>query len=607
MLVDDIFIYHLDAELIKLYIKPSRYNQIDVDETFDCILKVAFLLCKNQLLIPASNFFESDGAFKSISYFAPLQKYNVIRLVSTSGDLESLLKKKENEHGENVLSEAYHYKEYIRNDNGLYLPGTLSKRKRSSSKDIEEGWLNSIGDSNIWQPYFDQIEFVGSFSEFDQELALIPERLGKRAYLSDYIVPLLSIDDELKKPTNRFVNVLVTREYIASFLREYVNATVLCDIPYIDSREILPELCDREYISYANYLRKLRRMEYRGMSALQYIMKCSAEELFEFKYSDQWKGLFDAESKDAMYIKKNTMNGVEKMNNNEDIRIGIITALPEEYVAIKTLLVGFEDYNKSSEKHVVGKRYTLGEVVGRNGKRHKIALSLLPDMGNNMASIVATKMMEEFPYIDSIIMVGIAGGIPEIEHLGDVVVSTAGAFQYDYGKNERDCFIERDIGAPCSLYLKEAVRYLQVAEIEEGPLWRKKIEQIGKNLGRADFVKPQGNGEEYYALCEESREYEKKYRPFADAPSVHYGKIGAANCVQKDPEKRDKLYKEHKVLAIEMEAGGIKDSAQANAKGFLVIRGICDFCDGAKGDGSHNYAASTAAAYLIALLESLDA
>ncbi len=117
-----------------------------------------------------------------------------------------------------------------------------------------------------------------------------------------------------------------------------------------------------------------------------------------------------------------------------DIRIGIITALPEEFVAVKVLLDSPFPYSPNSNHVQAGDQYFIGTISAMDGGAHKIALCLLPNIGNNLASIIATKMQITFPSIDNIIISGIAGGVPSKVHLGDVVVSTEGVFQYDYGK-----------------------------------------------------------------------------------------------------------------------------------------------------------------------------
>ena len=64
-------------------------------------------------------------------------------------------------------------------------------------------------------------------------------------------------------------------------------------------------------------------------------------------------------------------------------------------------------------------------------------------MGNNIAATRATLLLEHFPTVTSIIMVGIAGGVPNPENpdthvrLGDIVVSDRkGVVQYDFDKED---------------------------------------------------------------------------------------------------------------------------------------------------------------------------
>ena len=58
-------------------------------------------------------------------------------------------------------------------------------------------------------------------------------------------------------------------------------------------------------------------------------------------------------------------------------------------------------------------------------------------------------------------------------------------------------------------------------------------------------------------------------------------------------------------LAIEMEGSGIADATWNDSVGYLVVRGICDYCDSNKNDLWQGYAAVVAATYTRALLESM--
>ncbi len=106
--------------------------------------------------------------------------------------------------------------------------------------------------------------------------------------------------------------------------------------------------------------------------------------------------------------------------------LGIITALSIETVAVQAFL--HDNQKLSVPGSGAGRRYTFGTVPAADGGSHKIVLTQA-DKGNNIASIRATLLIEHFPTVRSIIMVGIAGAVPcpsnpeEHVRLGDVVVS----------------------------------------------------------------------------------------------------------------------------------------------------------------------------------------
>ena len=55
--------------------------------------------------------------------------------------------------------------------------------------------------------------------------------------------------------------------------------------------------------------------------------------------------------------------------------------------------------------------------------------------------------------------------------------------------------------------------------------------------------------------------------------------------------------------AVEMEGSGIADGTWGAGRGYILIRGICDYCDKHKNKTWQGYAAVVAAAYACALLE----
>lgn len=291
--------------------------------------------------------------------------------------------------------------------------------------------------------------------------------------------------------------------------------------------------------------------------------------------------------------------------------IGIITALPEEYASVKALLQSPRDHEVPGRG--AGRRYLLGQVPAANGGTHAVVLSLMTDMGNNIAGVRATLLLEHFPNVKSVIMVGIACGVPcatrpdDHVRLGDIVVSDRnGIIQYDFTKNTVSEKLHRHPPRPPSADLLEAVKLLQAGEFEGKRPWLKFIEQVSSHM--TTMARPPQKFDRLYSSTnpQESVTHPKDAKRIKDLPRVFVGTIGAANILLKDAVMRDKLRDKFGVKAIEMEGSGISDATWYHDVGYLVVRGICDYGDSHKADIWHNYAALVAAAYTRALLESIE-
>jgi len=220
-------------------------------------------------------------------------------------------------------------------------------------------------------------------------------------------------------------------------------------------------------------------------------------------------------------------------------------------------------------------------------------------------------MIGHFPQLDEIIMVGIAGGVPSplkpADHvrLGDVVVSNKkGVIQYDFIKEETDAKEIRSSPIPPSARLLEGVQLLKAnAVLGEYP-WESLIDQVVQKTGTlrpgpsTDVLHATHDTQLVLAHPEDARR-----RP--NLPNVFLGPVGSANILLKDPKKRDFLSDKFGVRAVEMEGSGIADATWDHAIGYLVVRGICDYCDSHKGDDWQSYAAAVAAGYTTALIASL--
>lgn len=104
-------------------------------------------------------------------------------------------------------------------------------------------------------------------------------------------------------------------------------------------------------------------------------------------------------------------------------------------------------------------------------------------MGNNKAAIRVTNMLNHFKSIDSIIMTGIAGGIPSFQNdekqvrLGDIVVSNS-VTQYDFTKETPENIEVRSNSAKPSAQLLEAIDFIKVNEYENIYPWHEYIDKF---------------------------------------------------------------------------------------------------------------------------------
>jgi nucleoside phosphorylase len=261
--------------------------------------------------------------------------------------------------------------------------------------------------------------------------------------------------------------------------------------------------------------------------------------------------------------------------------------------------------------------YTLGRMGA-----HNIAIAAMPEIGNNSAASVATQLLNDFPAVRFALLVGIGGGVPDLDEgvdvrLGDVVVSKpearcGGVVQFDRGKALADGRFERTgalqrppdvlLGAVARLKARhqrvesEIPRYLQemierYPKMKEGGYTYQGAEN--DQLFRAEFEHAGGKD---CRGCDPEEIVERESRRNL-SPVVHYGTIGSSNAVIKDGRVRDMLRDELNVKCVEMEAAGLMESFPC-----LVIRGICDYADSHKNKRWQPYAAATAAAYAKELL-----
>jgi nucleoside phosphorylase len=303
----------------------------------------------------------------------------------------------------------------------------------------------------------------------------------------------------------------------------------------------------------------------------------------------------------------------------ERVTIVIITALPSEHAAVKSMLDNPVSHTPPGRQ---GRTYELGTIPGKSGTTHHVAL-LLVDQGNTSAAVRTALAFEDYTSSTVALMVGIAGGVPYPENpevhvrLGDVVVSgLGGVVEYDFGKEHQEYFEVRASPRPPSAMMHAAARRLEAACLEGHRTWEDQVKRA-KALGvqrpglatdkLARTPKTQGANQARRPRRTWVEHPDDNDRPTSDSIRVFSGTVGSADRLQKNARHRDALREKFEVRAIEMEGAGVAQAAWELNRSYFIVRGICDYCDEHKNKVWQAYAAIAAAAYARALLIETEA
>ena len=294
-------------------------------------------------------------------------------------------------------------------------------------------------------------------------------------------------------------------------------------------------------------------------------------------------------------------------------RFAICTALPKELAACRLILDNPAPVNPPSADD--SNQYWCGTLPSRSdGLPHQVLLTSLAKMGNNVSSAAVTNLVRSFPSVEYILMVGIAGGAPDPRdpavhvRLGDVVVSNEkGVLQYDNIKRTPSHNDIRDNSPKPAVALIAAAKALESGFILGHRPWEA---HLRKAEHLPEFQRPASKTDVLYDAQDQSKRVRHPKDPwraqYPTSPRIHLAAIGSANTLLKDATLRNQLRDEYGIRAIEMEGSGTADASWILERDYLVIRGICDYCDTHKNDDWQHYAALVAAAYARALIENLS-
>ena len=291
-------------------------------------------------------------------------------------------------------------------------------------------------------------------------------------------------------------------------------------------------------------------------------------------------------------------------------KVLVVTALPKELAAAAVVLNAQKEvFSKTGDTNL----YQLGLVQSANrGTTDRAVLITSSGMGNVSAAALAANAIRSYQDVQHIIMVGIAGGCPNVqkadEHirLGDVVTSSEkGIIAYGSMKETNEVREIRTSAQAPSAQLLSVQRVLGSGALQNRKPWLTYIEEALQVLG-VSYGRPTADQDILHVDGAPVDHPDQRNRVSGE-PMIHSGVIGASDTLQKNAETRDRLRDNFGVRAIEMEAAGLQTAAWAQGKDVFVVRGICDYCDAFKNDDWQNYSALAASAYARSMIEIMPA
>lgn len=350
----NIFIHYLDKELLDLNLltKPDRAT---IDDATMAI-KIAILLTNRDehVLVPASSYFESELGMRVLERFRDIADLGILHFVSTSQTLKGFIEKKYEEHPLVYQAPRFHglQNELIR------VPAFWRKRKNSATEDIREAWKNRI-DSNAWEDLY-KITKYRKPSVFETALAKIPNRIFDKAFVADYVIPELSIQEHQQNIAKELISTEITKAYINSFLQEY-NAVCFKRFILVNNFDhLLPE--GYKHVDYADvcYRLKLYEQNCGGKNLYTIIWAANHDELLKLRSERVLNVLFDRgrnrdifiiEGKKEKKLKTFIVHGHDdnaklQLKNyiQNTLRLGEPIVLSEKASGGRTIIEKFEQY-----------------------------------------------------------------------------------------------------------------------------------------------------------------------------------------------------------------------------------------------------------------------
>jgi nucleoside phosphorylase len=563
-------------------------------------------LAADHLYMPASSYFEGE--------LARLVLANHSELVELGGVYVSASQESLEEHREEKLPQ------YPRGLPGG-IPGAYTtmpeippppyQQKVGSSREaITARWMSVLENGALERVLCERASDA-PLAWIESAWERVPDMLEETAFVSEHVHELLARRRVEVAPST--ISRIIEPAYIDGYAQA-LNAKIVGELVFLASPYAMNA---KVALSYRQTV-----TDFQALSLMALLDYANIGELLRFRRSPQWQDLWNVlqggEPLSAFHYElarqaAEVAAGDHKIPNMgyTDCTMGIITALPEEFAAMRAMLDSAVSRRAAADPNT----YVVGTIpTFRDGQphgAHRVALTELKRAGIESAATAATNLLRSFPGVRLVLMVGIACGVPcpsepsKHVRLGDVVVSDRqGVVGFTTGVAGERGLEHRDALPPPSAVMIGAMNALDADELSfSARPWEAHLERLTTN---AVFARPSARKDVLYGPDLKKVRHPSDPNRRSGNPKVFRGLIGSSNILVRDGSFRDQIASAHGLRAIEMEATGIVNVAWDHSQSYGIIRGVCDYGDQNKNDDWHYYAAAAAAAYARSLIERID-
>ncbi|MEU7945608.1 hypothetical protein AB0C50_13105 [Micromonospora taraxaci] len=602
-----IFLHFFDRYHQRLARHSFRYPARLVEEEQRLAFRLAFLL-SDELFLSSSAYFENLLARRILKEHRLLCEAGFVFLTARDPTLiEHYERKRDLHYGPGSPAELQAVYRHAPRVPVLYRSADIM-----TAHQIGNDWFAALEEGNLVKSLGLRHDRVDR--KFEDLWARIPEVLGPKAFVAPHVIRAFH-DLGAESPSELTIMKVLDPGYTSSHALP-LGCGIVAELLYLQTPWHV--LTSQPGFSY----RRVRNLAIK-LDLLQLMKSADSNGLIRTRLSSSWRAiaptfLADEEGnlamQDAVAEVQYLLTPHKSRTTTTELepsvtQVGVVTALPQEWLAVVTALGAKEISSISGDPN----RYASVTLPPHSVRRQslEVIVTFLPRMGTNSAATVATNMLRSFPRVQDLIFSGIACGCPRPNEpgkhvrLGDVVVSDLrGIIQTDH-QTIKDRKSENRSSMPVpSRKLLNCVRILEAEQLRGENAWQEHLAELASNIV---FRRPPPETDILLDITGAPIPHPDEPDRQGAAPKVFHGIIGSSNTLLRNARVRDRLAGQFDLRAFEMEGAGAAEAMWQFGKSYLVVRGICDYGDRIKNDTWHGYAAAAAAAYTKAVLLRMDA